>query len=206
MVLRKIYWTVTLILCAAALWSQAPSGYEGNKGLGMGTVGTTGEDAIGIDPTTYLRTWNFNDLPEDVRSSFYRETPREDGSLLREYWFTAVDREIEVAPGVVFPAWTYNGQVPGPTIRATEGDLVRIYFTNAGTRPHTMHFHGYHGSLPEDFVFLGDSFTYEFEALPFGVHLYHCHSTRLTQHIHKGLYGVYIVDPKGAGPWPTSWS
>ena len=44
----------------------------------------------------------------------------------------AADREIEIAPGIFFPAWTYNGQVPGPTIRATEGDRVRITFRNLG--------------------------------------------------------------------------
>lgn len=51
-------------------------------------------------------------------------------SDLREYEFIAIDKEIEIAPGVFFPAWTYNGQVPGPTIRATEGDRIRIRFRN----------------------------------------------------------------------------
>ena len=43
---------------------------------------------------------------------------------VREYTLTATDREIEVAPGVFFPAWTYNGTVPGPVLRATEGDIA----------------------------------------------------------------------------------
>jgi FtsP/CotA-like multicopper oxidase with cupredoxin domain len=64
--------------------------------------------------------------------------------MLREYAIYAADREIEIAPGMFFPAWTYNGQVPGPTIRATEGDRVKVTFTNAGTHPHTIHFHGWH--------------------------------------------------------------
>ncbi|MFQ6616996.1 MAG: multicopper oxidase domain-containing protein, partial [Fidelibacterota bacterium] len=153
-----------------------------------------------IDPMRYLTTWNFNNLPPAERRRFYRESGLPDGRALREYWFHAVDREIEIAPGVYFPAWTYNGQVPGPTIRATEGDRIRIHFLNQGTRPHTMHFHGFHpeemdGSMPEHFVAPGDSFLYEFDAEPYGLHLYHCHSTPLTQHIHKGLYGVYIIDP-----------
>ncbi|KHO52424.1 MAG: Twin-arginine translocation pathway signal [archaeon GW2011_AR11] len=122
-------------------------------------------------------------------------------SLLREYWIFAEDKDIEIAPGVMFPAWTYNGQVPAPTIRATEGDKIRIHFTNRGGKPHTMHFHGFHpanmdGSLTEDFVYPGQSFTYEFDADPYGIHLFHCHSMPLKQHIAKGLYGAYIVDPK----------
>ena len=68
------------------------------------------------------------------------------GQVLREYEFVAEDREIEVAPGVFYPAWTYNGQVPGPTIRCTEGDRLRIRFSNKGRHAHSIHFHGVHPS------------------------------------------------------------
>ena len=63
---------------------------------------------------------------------------------VREYTLTAVDRRIEVAQGVFFEAWTYNGTVPGPIIRATEDDLLRVNFVNGGSHPHTIHFHGIH--------------------------------------------------------------
>jgi FtsP/CotA-like multicopper oxidase with cupredoxin domain len=43
----------------------------------------------------------------------------------------------------------------------------------------------------------GEKFTYEFEAKPAGLHLYHCHAIPLKRHIHKGLYGTFIVDPPG---------
>ena len=108
----------------------------------MGTVGRVSKDAF--DPAAYLRGWNFSNLPADKRSDVYRESKRPDGSLFREYDIYAADREIEIAPGLFFPAWTYNGQVPGPTIRATEGDRVRVNFRNLGSHPHTMHFHGWH--------------------------------------------------------------
>ncbi len=165
----------------------------------MGITGAYGDD--GFDPTEYLDTWNYNKLPPEQRQKFYKETKRADGSHLREYWIDAEDREIEIAPGVFYPAWTYNRQVPAPTIRATEGDRIRIHFTNRGSKPHTMHFHGFHegsmdGSMEEDFVYPGKNFTYEFDADPFGVHLFHCHSNPIKQHIQKGLYGAYIVDPK----------
>ncbi|HEY4643712.1 MAG TPA: multicopper oxidase domain-containing protein, partial [Bacteroidota bacterium] len=55
------------------------------------------------------------------------------GQVVRDYSITAFDREVEVAPGVFFPAWTYNGTVPGPTLRSTEGDLLRIHFRNEGS-------------------------------------------------------------------------
>ena len=68
------------------------------------------------------------------------------GQVLREYELVAEDREIEVAPGVFYPAWTYNGQVPGPTIRCTEGDRLRVRFVNKGSHSHSIHFHGIHPS------------------------------------------------------------
>jgi FtsP/CotA-like multicopper oxidase with cupredoxin domain len=158
-----------------------------------------------FDPTAFARAWNFSDLGPDRRAKHYRETPQPDGTLLREYDIVATDREIEIAPGMFFPAWTYNGQVPGPTIRATEGDRLRVNFLNQGSHPHTIHFHGWHppemdGSLPEHQVAPGDRFVYEFDADPAGLHLYHCHAVPLKRHIHKGLYGAFIVDPKTPRP------
>ncbi|MDZ7748636.1 MAG: multicopper oxidase domain-containing protein [Halofilum sp. (in: g-proteobacteria)] len=124
----------------------------------------------------------------------------ENGQRLREYEIVAIDRDIEVAPGIHFAAWTYNGRVPGPSLRATEGDRIRVRFRNAGSHTHTIHFHGIHSARMDGVpgageVAPGGSFTYEFDAFPFGCHLYHCHSVPLKRHIHKGLYGAFIVDP-----------
>jgi FtsP/CotA-like multicopper oxidase with cupredoxin domain len=123
--------------------------------------------------------------------------PYERGRV-REYRLVAQDRDLEVAQGVAFPAWTYNGTAPGPVIRATEDDLLHVEFVNAGSHPHTIHFHGIHpGNMDGVFevVAPGQSFTYEFPARPYGMHLYHCHATPLKKHIHKGLYGAFIIDP-----------
>src|SRR5215207_8797535 len=122
---------------------------------------------------------------------------------VREYTLTAVDREIEIAPGVFFPAWTYNGTVPGPVVRATEDDLLRVRFVNGGSHPHTIHFHGIHPAGMDgvfEIVEPGGEFTYEFRARPAGFHVYHCHATPLKKHIHKGLYGAFIIDPPEPRP------
>jgi FtsP/CotA-like multicopper oxidase with cupredoxin domain len=176
-----------------------PHAMSAHAGHALGAVGSI--DTSNFDPQSYVRAFNFSQLPDPERTRWYRETPRADGTMLREFELFAVDREIEIAPGVKFAAWTYNGQVPGPTLRATEGDLVRVHFSNLGSHPHTIHFHGWHrpemdGSLPEHQVQPGGTFTYEFEADPFGLHLYHCHAVPLKRHIHKGLYGVFLIDPR----------
>jgi FtsP/CotA-like multicopper oxidase with cupredoxin domain len=182
--------------------AQDSAGVHPHGAHAMGVVGKVSTRAF--NPSTFLRTWNFSDLAADQRAKYYRETPRPDGTLLREYDLYAVDREIEIAPGVLYPAWTYNGQVPGPTIRATEGDRIRVNFLNQSSHFHTMHFHGWHppamdGSLEADQVAPGGRFVYEFDADPHGLHLYHCHSVPLKRHIHKGLYGTFIVDPRAGG-------
>lgn len=129
------------------------------------------------------------------------------GQRLREYQIFAGDKEIEIAPGIFFPAWTYNGRVPGPFLRATEGDRIRVRFYNGGSHPHTLHFHGIHPAEMDGVTGVGageiqpgSEFVYEFDAIPFGCHLYHCHAAPLKRHIHKGLYGAFIVDPKEGRP------
>ena len=160
-----------------------------HRGSGhRGTVGRVDPAVNGFDPTEILRDFD------------HGVVRREGGRTVREFELVADDREIEVAPGVKFAAWTYNGRVPGPTLRATEGDRIRIRFVNGGSHPHSMHFHGIHSARMDGVpgagnVMPGEEFVYEFDARPFGCHLYHCHSLPLKRHIHKGLYGAFIVDP-----------
>jgi FtsP/CotA-like multicopper oxidase with cupredoxin domain len=154
---------------------------------GLGAVGEVDPKRAPIDPVRYLTHFDWG-----------KTSRLPDGRTLREYQLVATDREVEVAPGVLFPAWTYNGQIPGPTLRAREGDRLRVKFINAGTHPHNIHFHGFHAAEMDGIepIERGKSFVYEFDAEPFGLHLYHCHVQPLKRHIHKGLYGTFIIDPK----------
>jgi FtsP/CotA-like multicopper oxidase with cupredoxin domain len=142
--------------------------------------------------------------PHDLDQLLYPPDPLPyEPARVREYSLTALDTELEVAPGVFFPAWTYNGTAPGPIVRATEGDLLRVHFHNRGSHPHTIHFHGIHAPKMDgvfEIVNPGGDFTYEFAARPAGFHLYHCHATPLKKHIHKGLHGAFIIDPKEPRP------
>jgi FtsP/CotA-like multicopper oxidase with cupredoxin domain len=124
------------------------------------------------------------------------------GRVLREWELHAVEKEIEIAPGVKIEGWTYNQRIPGPTLRCREGERLRIAFRNASHHPHTIHFHGIHPAGMDGVpgvgagqIEPGKSTVYEFDALPAGLHLYHCHVRPLAEHIAKGLYGAFIVDP-----------
>ena len=169
----------------------APSAHAGGHG-DMMTVGDVDHGANGFDPSAMLTDWETGTLST---------TP--DGRVLRTFELGAHDREIEIAPGVMFPAWTFNGRVPGPALRAKEGERLRIVFRNFGAHPHSMHFHGIHAARMDGvpgagLINPGEEFVYEFDAKPFGCHLYHCHALPLKRHMHKGMYGAFVIDPDPA--------
>jgi FtsP/CotA-like multicopper oxidase with cupredoxin domain len=126
--------------------------------------------------------------------------PPRDGAppgTVREIELAVTERRLEVGDGVFVDAWVYGGTAPGPIIRATEGDLVRIRFRNLTSRPHNLHFHGAHSPSMDGWEPIpgGGEFVYEIEAGPAGVHPYHCHVMPLAMHVARGLYGTLIVDP-----------
>jgi FtsP/CotA-like multicopper oxidase with cupredoxin domain len=176
--------------------APAPSPYsaEGSSGHHTGhgammTVGEVDNERNGFDPTAMLTDWETGTV-----------STLPDGRRLRTFTVTAEDKEIEIAPGVMFPAWTFNGRVPGPSLRAMEGERLQIIFRNNGSHPHSMHFHGIHAARMDGvpgagLIGPGEEFVYEFDAKPFGCHLYHCHALPLARHMHKGMYGLFVIDP-----------
>jgi FtsP/CotA-like multicopper oxidase with cupredoxin domain len=140
----------------------------------------------------------------------------ESGRTVRQ--FTLIVEENKKIPvtyeGHILDAWTFNGTIPGPTIRVTEGDLVRIRVININenSNPHSLHTHSIHyakndgvsmGGYPGGAISPGRSFTYEFIAQPYGVYPYHCHVDPIADHINRGLYGMMIIDPSEPRPQMT---
>jgi FtsP/CotA-like multicopper oxidase with cupredoxin domain len=176
--------------------AAAPSPYSAEVSAGhhsghgaMMTVGEVDNERNGFDPTAMLTDWETGTV-----------STLPDGRKLRTFTVTAEDKEIEIAPGVMFPAWTFNGRVPGPALRAVEGERLKIVFRNNGSHPHSMHFHGIHAARMDGvpgagLIGPGEEFVYEFDAKPFGCHLYHCHALPLARHMHKGMYGLFVIDP-----------
>jgi len=112
---------------------------------------------------------------------------------------------LEGSNPVTVTAWSYNGTVPGPMIRVTEGDRVRIVLTNELPDPTSIHWHGIpvpnamDGVPPftQAAVQPGESFAYEFTAPPAGTFMYHSH-VETDKQIMIGLYAPFIVDPAEA--------
>jgi manganese oxidase len=195
----------------AALYRSPISAQDSSKTQQLGghtpgypLVKTTGDildpTSVSIDPKSaavdaakYLRQFDYG-----------RISKAPNGTTIREFTLIASDRQTkEISPGVFYNVWTFNGTVPAPTLRATEGDLIRINFINNGTHFHTLHFHGIHPAEMDgvfEGIAPGGRFTYEFVAEPFGLFPYHCHIQPLEEHISHGLYGALIIDPKKPRP------
>lgn len=125
-------------------------------------------------------------------------------------WDLTVDEvDWEVAPGQVEKARGYNNAVPGPILRATEGDRVRINVKNNLTESTAVHWHGI--LLPnamdgvpyitQDPIEPGKSFTYEFTLRNSGSHMYHSHHNSADQ-VNRGLLGAFIIAPKDPASYP----
>ncbi|MEV4701861.1 multicopper oxidase domain-containing protein [Actinoplanes sp. NPDC049316] len=107
--------------------------------------------------------------------------------------------ELEVAPGVRQTMWTYNGTVPGPTIRGRIGDTFVVTLINDGTVDHGVDFHA--GALAPDEpmrpIEPGRRLTYRFTATKAGIWMYHCSTMPMLLHLANGMYGAVIIDPPG---------
>ena len=124
-------------------------------------------------------------------------------AAVREFTLVAQEVDWELFPGTTVKAWTYGGTVPGPELRVTEGDLVRVTLQNQLPVPTTIHWHGVDvpnamdgvPGLTQDAVPPGGTFVYEFPATNPGTRWYHTHQDSEVQ-TPLGLYGPMIVEPR----------
>lgn len=124
----------------------------------------------------------------------------------KRFELTVQEASWELVPGVSTTAVTFNGTVPGPTIRATEGDTIEVAVTNALDEPTSIHWHGLHVPNDQDGVAgvtqiaiaPGETFNYRFAAPHAGTFMYHAHGPKSREQIDRGLYAPLIIDPAGA--------
>ncbi len=122
---------------------------------------------------------------------------------------TAVEADVVIeGTGAQYRAWTFNGQVPGPVVRVTEGDTVNFTLKNppASQYPHSMDFHAAEIDFLKNYRAInpGESISYTFIAKKPGIFYYHCGAPPMIQHIARGMFGAIIVDPKNAKAWPKA--
>jgi len=121
----------------------------------------------------------------------------------KEFHLVAEPVVRELAPGMKAHLWGYNGQSPGPTIEAVEGDKVRIFVTNKLPEHTTVHWHGMLvpsgmdgvGGLTQPHIQPGKTFVYEFQLTKSGTFMYHPHSDEMVQ-MAMGMMGMFVVHPR----------
>jgi nitrite reductase (NO-forming) len=124
---------------------------------------------------------------------------------LAKIHMTLKDMTVEIAPGVEYNTWAFDGHgAPGPILHVRQGQTVEMTLTNGGAIPHSIDFHAARIAPNVAFrdVAPGDSFTFRFVASDPGVFMYHCGTKPVLAHIANGMYGALVVDP--ARPLPKA--
>lgn len=118
--------------------------------------------------------------------------------------FTLTTKEViaEMADGVTFNYWTFDGTVPGPMLRVRVGDTVKLTLKNDATslHHHNIDLHaatGPGGGAAATNVAPGESKTISFKALNPGIFIYHCAHPNVPNHMAHGMYGLILVEPEG---------
>ncbi|MBU6345829.1 MAG: multicopper oxidase domain-containing protein [Cyanobacteria bacterium REEB494] len=159
-------------------------------------------NAVKIPPTEMTESQEATKPMQVLRSFDYGTLKQENGRNIREFELIAGTSTIHLNSLVSYNIWDLNGRIPGPTLRAKAGERIRVLFLNQAGHSHSLHFHGIHPAEMDGIrpISNGKATIYEFDADPYGVHLYHCHVEPVTRHIAKGLYGMLIVDPPNSRP------
>ena len=115
-----------------------------------------------------------------------------------------IEKTGELASGVTYPFWTYNGHVPGPFLRVRVGDTLEFHLRNhEGNKTHTIDMHsvtGPGGGAPAMMANPGQETVGSFKMLQPGLFVYHCAANPVPAHIASGLYGLILVEPEGGLP------
>lgn len=116
---------------------------------------------------------------------------------VKQFTIYALDKPIGIAENVTFNAWTFNGSVPGPVVRVTQGDTVELTLVNSASIGHSIDFHASQMDWKTGMrtIAPGESLKITFVARFPGVFMYHCGTPPVLHHIANGMYGMIVVDP-----------
>jgi nitrite reductase (NO-forming) len=172
--------TAVAVSCSARSWDQGQAG--GQNGMGPVTAQVTKIAQKYIPPTPVAQ-------PEVLPPLAVGHTVYVKLAL--------IDKTVELAPGINYHAWTFNGSVPGPVIHARVGDTIDVTLTNQGMMGHSIDFHA--ALVPPNLAYQtvrpGYTLHFTWQAQYPGVFMYHCGTPPVLAHISNGMYGAIVVDP-----------
>jgi FtsP/CotA-like multicopper oxidase with cupredoxin domain len=161
---------------------------------------------LGNGPVAMANTQNF----VEAYDRFLGQTPN--SSTVQVFELTAKPTELKIGNGKATTVWAYNGQIPGPTLRAKQGQSFKVSFKNELPEPTTIHWHGVRvpngmdgvPGVTQKPVAPGETFVYEFQALDSGTYWFHPH-VRSHEQVERGLYGVLIVESPEDPVYDREW-
>jgi nitrite reductase (NO-forming) len=204
-----------LAIVAVVLLNTADDARDQARAAASGTTGSSTHDhsahassssAVSLPLQSFAGTVpdNAQHLAEQHVAKDARLTPAPAGDLVKVH-MTLKDMVVEIAPGVRYNTWAFDGHgAPGPIVHVRQGQTVQMTLTNGGAIPHSIDFHAARIAPNVAFrdVAPGESFTFRFTASDPGVFMYHCGTKPVLAHIANGMYGAIVVDP--AQPLPKA--
>lgn len=163
-----------------------------------------GSDKIVHAPTIAPANMSHGEAPvgSGAAPAVEATAPASSGRRVVKIRFEVRDTLIQVSPGVKYHAWSFQGRVPGPVVRVSQGDSIQFTLINRAPMPHSMDFHAAQIAPNKYYVNVnpGDSIKFGFTADVVGAFMYHCGTAPVAAHIANGMYGALIVDPRKARP------
>lgn len=180
---------------AGMVVSIAVTGASNDSDYGAGPV-------AGVAPSAKNATIDPNAMPAKgwvPRDPALQPAP---GGTEHEVTMRATEKVMEVAPGVRQEMWTFNDQVPGPTLHGRLGDVFTVTLVNDSKMGHSIDFHASRVAWSDEMRTIqpGESLVYQFRAEFAGAWMYHCGTAPTLHHIGNGMYGAVIIDPPGLTP------
>ena len=196
--------TLLLAACAPAVATNSNNGMPMNNGSMQMATSTPGSMmAENPEASHMMEPIAAPNVQPATESEGAQPLEFREENGVKVFELTAKAVKWNILDNVTVTAYTYNGTVPGPMIRVTEGDQVRIVVKNELPDATTIHWHGVEvpnamdgvPGVTQDPIQPGETFTYEFTAKPAGTFMYHSHFEGDVQ-VSAGLYGPFVIDPK----------
>lgn len=195
----------TLKIGAVSATTSAWCTVPGHKEAGMDLAINVSDSAPGAAATTVSATGadpadakiDFDAKPAADWKPFDPALKPADGATTHNIDVHAIDKVMEISPGVTQELWTFDGQVPGPTYRGRVGDIFNFTLINDGKIEHSVDFHASKVAWNDEMRSIkpGEKLTYQYQAQFAGAFMYHCGTAPALHHIGNGMYGAIIIDP-----------
>ncbi len=207
---KKITITLVAVFIGASIAFYVPNGVPrmSEYPLGLRTFGPAEGPVLPFaNVFSFLKNFNSFERVENIArnpNDVPATTKNEDDVPVRIH-MTAKEVVSDMAEGVAFNYWTFDGSVPGPFLRVHEGDTVELTLTNDPTslHHHSIDLHavtGPGGGAASTVVAPGESKTITFKAKNPGIFVYHCAYPNVGNHMAHGMYGLILVEPENKLP------